>query len=470
VSGVDDRAVWTQSCFVRERMEAMVASLLIVCIEPFWYFFDRALEPELALSFLPWRVGSALVGALCALGIARARGLLAVRAITLFNVLQTAAVVGVLTLQAEHRMEYFVGFSVVLWASGAFFTWPATWEAALCVGGLLVMLPAGLDAGPTTLVSVGAYLVSTAIVCVVGVGVRRSLHRRAYHASLALAAANDALEQSVRELRDAQARLVAAEKQAALGRMLAGLSHEIHNPLTIVQNTVDPLDDYFQTVLRLLDQARAANPADGALHAACADAELDFIRADQAEAVDSIRAACTRIRHIHQDLRNFVRGDTTALERSDPGQGLAATLRLFARGLPPGVQLHTDCPPLPAIDHSPGPLNQVFANLLQNALDAVGAEGEIRVQGRDRGDHLEFAFTDSGTGVPDAVLAHLFEPFFTTKGAASGTGLGLAISQQIAQSHGGRIELDRGHGPGARFVLRLPTRRGAAARWSGASA
>lgn len=451
------QAAWDQSCFVRERMEAMVAALLIVFVEPWWFLFDRAVEPTQALGFLPWRLGSAGLSLVIALVVARARDGRQVRLLNFVNLGQTSLVIAGLTALASNRAEYLIGFSVVLWATGATFTWPARWELALCTLSLTAILAPLILLGSPSIASTTSYLGTTAIVCVVGVAVRRSLHRRAFEASYDLAEANGELEQTVHELRDAQARMVAAEKQAALGRLLAGLSHEINNPLTIVQNSIDPLDDYFNTVLRVLERAQDSTSSPERVAADAAAVELDFVRTDHSEAVDAMRVACQRIRSIHRDLRTFVRGDTLGMEVADLSPGLMATIRLFRRGLPSTVQVEADCPALPPIAHAPGPLNQVFANLLQNALDAIGDEGAIHVASRSTGDGVEVSVTDTGPGVPAPLLPQIFEPFFSTKQAASGTGLGLAISQQIVQQHGGTLELDLTYTKGARFVMWLPT-------------
>jgi signal transduction histidine kinase len=450
-------ASWDESCFVRERMEAMVAALLLIFVEPCWYLFDRAVEPDLALTFLPWRLGTAAVSIVFVVLLAQARNCFQVRLLNFVNVSQTCLVVAGLTTFASNSAEYLISFSVVLWATGATFTWPARWELALCSFSLTTILTPFILIRSPSVGSTATYLVTTAIVCVVGVGVRRSLHRRAYEASHDLAEANSELEQTVLELREAQARTVAAEKQAALGRLLAGLSHEINNPLTIVQNTIDPLDNYFNAVLHVLDRAQETTSSPERVAADAVAVELAFMRTDHAEAIDAMRVACQRIRSIQHDLRNFVRGDTKGMEVGDLSPGLQSTIQLFRQGLPPGVQVEGACPPLPPVAHSPGPLNQVFASLLQNALDAVGDTGTISIVSRIASDGIEISVSDTGPGVPTALQNQIFEPFFSTKGTAAGSGLGLAISQQIVQQHGGTLELDRNYSLGARFVMWIPT-------------
>ena len=141
-----------------------------------------------------------------------------------------------------------------------------------------------------------------------------------------------------------------------------------------------------------------------------------------------------------------------------PGTGILATAALLSRRLPERVRVELDVGPLPRTTFQPGQLNQVWHNLIQNALDAVGDAGTVAVRARAVADRIEVTVADSGPGVAQEHQARLFEPFFTTKGLGKGTGLGLAMSYQIVERHGGAMFLDGGYTGGARFVIRLPVR------------
>ena len=171
-----------------------------------------------------------------------------------------------------------------------------------------------------------------------------------------------------------------------------------------------------------------------------------------------MRAAMERVRQVHADLRAFIRGDAPGMVLGDPGEGLRATVALLSRGRAEGVHVEVDVGVLPCTCFQPGQLNQVWHNLIQNALDAVGDAGVVTVRARAVADRIEFTVADTGPGVPQEHQARLFEPFFTTKGVGKGTGLGLAMSYQIVERHGGALFLDGGAATGARFVVQLPVR------------
>jgi signal transduction histidine kinase len=179
---------------------------------------------------------------------------------------------------------------------------------------------------------------------------------------------------------------------------------------------------------------------------------------DLRDATETMRAAIDRIRQIHGDLRAFIRGGAPEMRAGDVNEGLRSTVALVTRRAPEELRVDLSLEELPETTFQPGQLNQLWHNLLQNAIDAVGARGRVTVRSRvDRG-AVEVSVADDGPGVPEADRARLFEPFFTTKEVGKGTGLGLATCYQIVERHGGTIALDAEHRPGARFVVRLPVR------------
>jgi two-component system NtrC family sensor kinase len=289
--------------------------------------------------------------------------------------------------------------------------------------------------------------------------IRYRMVREAFAVSHQLAMRNADVERTLAQLREAQARLVASEKLSALGRLLAGLSHEINNPLNVLQNNLDPLRASVDGLLDLARAASSATPPDlPTLRRRCAELDVEATARDVEDAAEMMRAAMGRVRQVHSDLRAFIRGDAPGMVLEDPGGGLRATAALLSRRLPDGVRVEVDVAPLPRTSCQPGQLNQVWHNLIQNALDAVGGAGTVSVRARAVADGIEVMVSDTGPGVPTEHQARLFEPFFTTKGLGKGTGLGLAMSYQIVERHGGAMFLDGGYTAGARFVIRLPVR------------
>ncbi len=263
------------------------------------------------------------------------------------------------------------------------------------------------------------------------------------------------------ELTRARERVAQAEKLSAMGQLLARLSHEINNPLTAIHNNLTPVSEYFGQMTEALRRCRAwlgTRPG----HAEEAERlwkeqDLDFVLEDLPDALDSMRSASERIRSIQADLRAFLRGERPSLVNDDPDQVVRDTAELVRRTLPAGVRLEVHCGGVPRILIHRGQLGQVLHNLLRNAVDAVGAEGEVRVSTAVRDGRVEVRVADSGPGVPVALRKRIFEPFFTTKDVGQGSGLGLAICRQIIEeNHGGSFELDETVERGACFVVRLP--------------
>jgi len=155
-------------------------------------------------------------------------------------------------------------------------------------------------------------------------------------------------------------------------------------------------------------------------------------------------------------LRTFSRLDEAELKTVDIRTGVDATLHLIRGSVPDGVEIDVDHGDLPTVTCYPGPLNQVFLNLLNNALQAVGDAGRIRVHTRREEDWAVFEVADDGPGIPADVLPRIFDPFFTTKDVGSGTGLGLSISHGIVERHGGHVDVRSDPAGGAIFAVRLP--------------
>jgi signal transduction histidine kinase len=254
----------------------------------------------------------------------------------------------------------------------------------------------------------------------------------AYEAMMQL---NAQLEQRVAE-RTAQ--LVQSEKMAALGRLVAGVAHEINNPVSFVVTTVGPLR-------RRL--ARAAEQAPEAVRKSLADC---------AEIVDLMGRGAERTAAIVQDLRSFSRLGEAQRKPVDLHEGLEVSLRLLHSRWRDRVTIHRELGDLPLVECDPGQMNQVFMNLLANAFDAVGDGGNVWITTTRETDAAVIRIRDDGPGIAPDVIGRVFEPFFTTKDVGAGTGLGLAIAHGIVTAHGGRIDVASAAGAGATFTVRLP--------------
>ena len=253
------------------------------------------------------------------------------------------------------------------------------------------------------------------------------------------------LEASYRNLEAAQTQLVQSEKMASLGVLVAGVAHEINNPVTFIVNNMEPLRE----LLAEVDQTAEAHPELGL------QARLGLVR----EMVELIDEGAVRTAGIVNDLRSFSRLGDARFETIDVQDALEVTLRLLRPRWSGRIAIHRDFEPLPPIEAVPGQLNQVWMNLLANACDAIEDRGNIWIAARSDGDRLRISVRDDGAGIASADLHRIFDPFFTTKPQGKGTGLGLAITHGIVESHGGSIQVTSEAGRGTEMTVSLPIRR-----------
>ncbi len=301
-----------------------------------------------------------------------------------------------------------------------------------------------------------------------------------YHASaIALRGANRKLEQHNVELRRlaeserrahderkrAETQLVQNEKATALGQMVAGVTHEINNPLAFVINNIALLRRDFGCLEEML---RMHQETMGPLSEHCPEL-LEKIR-DHADDIDlpytlenlgcileRTHQGAKRIQRIVSDLRDFARLDESEQKEADLNEGIASTLNLIrGRAAELKVELAAELEPLPRLSCYPAKINQVVLSLVNNGVDACAPGGRVTIATRPTAEGVEIRVADNGSGVPPEILGRIFDPFFTTKPQGKGTGLGLSISDGIVRAHGGRIELEPVQSGGACFVVHLP--------------
>ncbi len=278
-----------------------------------------------------------------------------------------------------------------------------------------------------------------------------------------LVARKSELELTLAELRQTQAMLIHSEKMNALGQMVAGVAHEINNPVSFVRSNLHSLkrtlDDLFQAYDRLESLIRAGASAE-TLRAAeqiRTNADLDFIQADSGDMLSSSIDGLERIRRIVQALRTFSRLDEADLKVVHLNENINSTLMIARLELQGRVKVSVELDHLPPIKCYPAELNQVFLNLIVNAAQAIDGKGLLTIGGRDEGHQVVLQFTDSGRGIPPDVLPRIFEPFFTTKPVGAGTGLGLTIAYRIiTERHKGTITVESTPGVGTTFTITLP--------------
>ncbi|MBD1847344.1 GAF domain-containing protein [Cyanobacteria bacterium FACHB-63] len=274
------------------------------------------------------------------------------------------------------------------------------------------------------------------------------------------------------ELKQAQIQLVHSEKMSSLGQLVAGIAHEVNNPINFIYGNLAPLEEYTQAMLELLEayQQHYPDPVP-ALRQQLEQSDLGYIAEDVLKLCASMRMGTDRIRSIVQSLRNFSRLDEAEIKSVDLHEGLENTLLILQHRLKFNasgtmIQIEKHYGDLPPVECYAGQINQVFMNLLSNAIDELlSAATETEVCPRITittscidADWVAVSIQDNGRGIPATAQAKLFDPFFTTKPVGAGTGLGLSISYQIIEKHGGYLLFQSQPGEGTEFVVKLPVK------------
>jgi len=286
-----------------------------------------------------------------------------------------------------------------------------------------------------------------------------------------VAARTEDLAVALDTIRRAQRQMVEAEKMASLGQLTAGVAHEINNPVNFVVSSVPSLRRDISDLLELLDLY--AHTVDEhqlqdvfAPVAEKADAiDVTYTRQEVVELLRGIEDGAQRTAEIVRGLRNFSRLDEDDVKMADVREGLDSTLMILKQQYEPRIVVERVYGDVPQIECYPGQLNQVFMNLLVNAIQAIPGSGTITVEVSRAivGDGLEIRIRDSGVGMTPDVQRRIFEPFFTTKEVGEGTGLGLSISYGIIERHRGHLSVESTPGVGTTFVIQLPLRQGSEA-------
>jgi signal transduction histidine kinase len=291
----------------------------------------------------------------------------------------------------------------------------------------------------------------------------RNLENMVRDRTVELENSHEALKRAYLDLQSAQEQLVQTEKMASLGQLVAGIAHEIKNPLNFIYGNTGFLADYTQKLQKLVesfeefpsisaeDRTEMMKLKEGIHYA--------FIKEDLKVLIDNFAEGARRINTIVSDLRAFSRMDTDTISDVDLHASLEMSLNLLRNQYKNRIEIHKEYGDIPRIRGYAGRLNQVFMNLLSNAFHALRGNGDVWIRTRSNGDVVEIEIEDNGIGIPQENLKRIFEPFFTTKPVGQGTGLGLSISYGIIEQHEGKIQVKSVLHQGTSFTIHLPVSR-----------
>ncbi|TAK07025.1 MAG: response regulator [Candidatus Manganitrophaceae bacterium] len=249
------------------------------------------------------------------------------------------------------------------------------------------------------------------------------------------------LEETLQELKETQGHLVQSEKMAALGLLVAGVAHEINNPVSFAKGSL-------AIVRRSLDQLKSTDRL--------SPAEISELLEDIDTSVRVITNGLDRTENIIRNLKSFVRKDEEILKPFDIHEGFESTLQLFQHEISHRITIHREYGTVPPIEAIPGQINQAFMNVVQNAAQAIPERGDIFIKTEQQGDHVKISIRDTGSGIAEKDLSRIFDPFFTTKDVGKGTGLGMTITYKIIETHHGKIEVKSKTGSGTEVTITLP--------------
>ncbi|MEO9126054.1 MAG: ATP-binding protein [Microcoleus sp.] len=286
-----------------------------------------------------------------------------------------------------------------------------------------------------------------------------------------LQSAYNQLADALQNLQQTQAQLIQAEKMSSLGQMVAGIAHEINNPVSFIYSNLEHASNYAQDLMRLVKLYQQQYPDRNSVIQAETEAiDLDFIAEDFAKIIHSIKNGADRIRRIVLSLRNFSRLDESQLKLANIHEGIDSTLVILNQRLEDRITVIREYENLPSVKCYPALLNQVFMNMIDNAIAAieeqtVSSHNSIAATEKQTIwihtkiidiELIRVEIRDNGIGIMPELLPKVFDPFFTTKNVGKGTGLGLTISYQLIEKHQGKIEVFSEPGLGTRFWITLP--------------
>jgi len=298
------------------------------------------------------------------------------------------------------------------------------------------------------------------------------LEQRVEERTHALKESNESLQMTLDHLKETQAQLVEAEKMASLGQLTAGVAHEINNPINFVTSNVTPLKrdvgmvwDAVEAVQQIALSDQPIEEKEQLIIKYREEQDLEYLKTEIDFLLKGMYEGANRTAEIVKGLRIFSRVDEDSLKFADINEGLESTLVILNSVLRAGITVDKQYGKLPFVECFPGKLNQVFLNIINNAIHAInkkfegGDGGILTISTASDEENVFISIEDNGTGIPEKIQEKIFEPFFTTKEVGEGTGLGMSIAYNTIKKHGGEIKVTSQLGEGTKFTLIIPLKQ-----------
>lgn len=288
----------------------------------------------------------------------------------------------------------------------------------------------------------------------------RELEDKVQERTRKLEATSKQVKSAYQELKEAQVQLIQSEKMASLGQLVAGIGHEIKNPLNFIYGNTNFMKTYVENLKRMIwvleEETKLGEGGADRVESLKKEINYSFMIEDLDALIQNFEEGAERIHSIITDLKTFSRMDSDEFQLVNIHEPIDLALNLLQNEYRDSIRIHKEFGDLPAVECHPGKIGQVFLNLLVNACQAICQEGDIWIRTRSKNEMALVEIEDNGSGISQPNLGKIFEPFFTTKPVGRGTGLGLSISYGIVQQHRGNIRVESSEGKGTKFQIQLP--------------
>lgn len=270
------------------------------------------------------------------------------------------------------------------------------------------------------------------------------------------------LQRAYKKLQAAQGQLVQAEKMKSLGQLVAGVAHELNNPINFIYGNMNPLKTSLTTMVDLIELYNSLDLKDEdkvKIQQFKDKNDYSFMMDDLNDLIEDISEGAERAEKIISDLKSFSRLDEAEFKEVDIHQGINSTLNLLVNQYKYRITVHKDYGNLPLVSCYASQINQVWMNILVNAAQAISDKGEVTIKTRVENDVVVVSISDTGMGIKKEIIEKIFDPFYTTKSIGEGTGLGLSITHTIIKKHNGQIEVESEPNKGTTFIIKIPIKK-----------